>query len=243
MRCPSKCGPATCSSSIRRPASFPPFAPSTANPFTGFILPGAGASGINIIDNRMQNPSVQQFNLGFERELPWTSPCCAWTASTTSARTSSSADLIGEVFNPVVGGPDRVVNLESSVNTPLRRAVGQRRAPRRAARIPRGLYVCQGVQLRQRRPDPVLRTGPIDPNEPAPASTARLPTTSAIASRSRPGDAPGRAPRRADHDVRVRRADGHPVAGRAVASAGVPAQRGRPAVPDRRRPESRARPI
>ena len=35
---------------------FPPFAPSTANPFTGFILPGAGASGINIIDNGLREP-------------------------------------------------------------------------------------------------------------------------------------------------------------------------------------------
>ena len=48
---------------------FPPFAPITSNPFTGFILPGAGASGINIIDNRMQNPMVQQFSLGVERQL------------------------------------------------------------------------------------------------------------------------------------------------------------------------------
>ncbi len=95
---------------------FPPFAPSTANPFTGFILPGAGASGINIIDNTMQNPSVQQFNLGFQRELPWN----------TVLRVDGIHSLgthfiigrtIGEVYNPVVGGPDRVVNLESSVNT------------------------------------------------------------------------------------------------------------------------------
>ena len=95
---------------------FPPFAPSTASPFTGFILPGAGASGINIIDNTMQNPSVQQFNLGLQRELPWN----------TVLRVDGVHGLgthfligrtIGEVFNPVVGGPDRVVNLESSVNT------------------------------------------------------------------------------------------------------------------------------
>ena len=44
--------------------SFPPFAPTFADPFTGFILPGAGAGGINIIDNTLQNPAVQQFNLG-----------------------------------------------------------------------------------------------------------------------------------------------------------------------------------
>lgn len=95
---------------------FPPFAPSTASPFTGFILPGAGASGINIIDNGMQNPSVQQFNLGFQHELPWN----------TVLRVDGIHDFgshfiigrtIGEVFNPVVGGPDRVVNLESSVST------------------------------------------------------------------------------------------------------------------------------
>jgi len=95
---------------------FPPFAPSTANPFTGFILPGAGASGINIIDNRLQNPTVQQFNLGIQREL----------RHGIVLRVDGVHNLgthfiigraVGEVFNPVVGGPDRVVNLESSVNT------------------------------------------------------------------------------------------------------------------------------
>jgi hypothetical protein len=95
---------------------FPPFAPSTASPFTGFILPGAGASGINIIDNSLQNPSVQQFNLGVQRELP----------GRVVLRVDGVHGLgthfiigrtVGEVFNPVVGGPDRVVNLESSVNT------------------------------------------------------------------------------------------------------------------------------
>jgi hypothetical protein len=95
---------------------FPPFAPSIANPFTGFILPGAGASGINIIDNSMQNPSVQQFNLGIQHKLPWN----------VLLRVDGVHNLgthfiigrpVGTVFNPVVGGPDRVVNLESSVNT------------------------------------------------------------------------------------------------------------------------------
>ena len=94
----------------------PPFAPTFSNPFTGFILPGAGASGINIIDNRMQNPAVQQFNLGAQTRL----------SGSSVLRVDLVHDLgthfiigrpIGEVFNPVVGGPDRVVNLESSVNT------------------------------------------------------------------------------------------------------------------------------
>ena len=95
---------------------FPPFAPSFSNPFTGFILTGAGASGINIIDNGMQNPSVQQFNLGIEKALPYDI-----TLRVDGVHNHGTHFIIGrtigEVFNPVVGGPDRVVNLESSVST------------------------------------------------------------------------------------------------------------------------------
>jgi len=94
----------------------PPFAPSFQNPFTGFILPGAGAGGINIIDNRVQNPMVQQSNLGIQHQF----------GRDLVVRADYIHDLgthfilgrtIGSVFNPVVGGPDSVVNLESSVNT------------------------------------------------------------------------------------------------------------------------------
>jgi hypothetical protein len=96
--------------------TFPPFAPTTSNPFTGFILPGAGASGINIIDPHLQNPMVQQASIGLERQI--------------GARQLIRVDVVhnrgshfligrtvGEVFNPVIGGPDRVVNLESSAKT------------------------------------------------------------------------------------------------------------------------------
>ncbi|HEY7912263.1 MAG TPA: TonB-dependent receptor [Blastocatellia bacterium] len=95
---------------------FPGFAPTITNPFTGFILPGAGAGGINIIDNSMQNPMVQQMNIGLEHKF----------AGEFVARVDYLHNLgthfiigrtIGTVFNPVVGGPDRVVNLESSVKT------------------------------------------------------------------------------------------------------------------------------
>jgi outer membrane receptor protein involved in Fe transport len=95
---------------------FRPGAPTLSSPFTGFILPGAGASGINIIDNNLQNPMVQQFNFGVQREL----------ARDFVARADYLHNLgahfiigrtIGVVNNPVVGGPDRVVNLESSVKT------------------------------------------------------------------------------------------------------------------------------
>lgn len=95
---------------------FPPFAPNIQNPFTGFVLPGAGAGGINIIDNGLQNPMVQQMNLGFQQEL----------SKNLVARVDYLHNFgthfiigrsIGTVFNPVVGGPDTVVNIEDSVQT------------------------------------------------------------------------------------------------------------------------------
>jgi outer membrane receptor protein involved in Fe transport len=95
---------------------FPPFAPTVANPFTGFILPGAGAAGINIIDNDLQNPMVQQMNLGIQREI----------GSNFVVRADYLHNFgthfiigrtVGTVFNPTVGGPDIVKNLESSVKT------------------------------------------------------------------------------------------------------------------------------
>jgi hypothetical protein len=95
---------------------FPPGAPTLASPFNGFVLPGAGAGGINIIDNGLQNPSVQQFNVGVQREF----------AHDYVVRADYLHDFgthfiigrtIGQVFNPVVGGPDLVKNLESSVKT------------------------------------------------------------------------------------------------------------------------------
>lgn len=95
---------------------FPPFAPRLSNPFTGFILPGAGASGINIIDNSMQNPMTQQFNLGVEHQIGDT-----WRLRVDGIHALGTHFIIGRdagvVFNPVVGGPDRVVNLESSART------------------------------------------------------------------------------------------------------------------------------
>jgi hypothetical protein len=94
----------------------PPFAPTVSNPFTGFILPGAGASGINIIDSRLQNPKVHQLSIGAERQIG------ARQVLRVDVVHNHGTDFIigrtvGTVFNPVVGGPDRVVNLESSAET------------------------------------------------------------------------------------------------------------------------------
>ena len=95
---------------------FPPIAPTINNPFTGFILPGAGAGGINIIDNRLQNPMVQQMNLGLQREIVKDFIVRADYIHNFGTHFIIGRK-IGTVFNPVVGGPDSVINLESSVKT------------------------------------------------------------------------------------------------------------------------------
>jgi len=96
--------------------TFPPGAPTLANPFTGFILPGAGAGGINIIDNGMQNPMVQQMNIGVEKQFGQD-----YVLRVDYLHNFGTHFIIGrtigQVFNPVVGGPDLVKNLESSVKT------------------------------------------------------------------------------------------------------------------------------
>ena len=50
--------------------TFKPGAPElVSSPFSGFLFAGAGATGIDIIDNRLRNPMVQQFNVGIEQSL------------------------------------------------------------------------------------------------------------------------------------------------------------------------------
>jgi len=93
----------------------PPFAPTMSNPFSGFILPGAGASGINIIDPRLQNPTVHELHLGFEQ--PVLGARARVDVMHNEGRNFLIGRTVGEVFNPVVGGPDRVVNIESSAET------------------------------------------------------------------------------------------------------------------------------
>lgn len=96
--------------------TFAPGAPTLADPFIGPVFPGAGAGGINIIANDMENPMVQQFNLGTQLQI----------GDSFVLRADGIHNLgthfiigrpIGTVFNPVVGGDDVVKNLESSVNT------------------------------------------------------------------------------------------------------------------------------
>lgn len=96
---------------------FPPPAPTLDNPFTGFVLPGAGAGGINIIDNNLQNPMVHQVNAGVQHEFKGN-----FALRADYVRNVGTHFIIGRVvgtvpFNPVVGGPEIVKNLESSVRT------------------------------------------------------------------------------------------------------------------------------
>jgi len=93
----------------------PPGSPTLANPFGGFVLPGAGASGIMIIDSHLQNPTVHEFQLGLETNLGGTHLRIDGIHNV--GRNFIIGRAVGEVFNPVVGGPDRVVNIESSART------------------------------------------------------------------------------------------------------------------------------
>jgi outer membrane receptor protein involved in Fe transport len=143
---------------------FPPFAPSLSNPFTGFILPGAGASGINIIDADLQNPMVQQSSLGLERQLG-----SRQVLRVTVVHNHGTGFIIGRpigsVFNPVVGGPDTILNLESSAKTSYdglfvefeRRFTGRFGA--------RGSYTLSTAKNYSNDDQIPFGSGPIDPND------------------------------------------------------------------------------
>jgi hypothetical protein len=142
----------------------PPFAPSLSNPFAGFILPGAGASGINIIDPRLQNPRVQQASIGFEREVGGREVVRVDVVHN-RGRHFLIGRTVGEVFNPVVGGPDRVVSLESSAKTQysallveLERRYAGRFGLRAGYTLSRAWNYANDDQI-------PFGSGPIDPND------------------------------------------------------------------------------
>ena len=194
---------------------FPPFAPNISNPFTGFVLPGAGAGGINIIDNTMQNPRCSSSTSASSTAVGgWL--CCASTASTTHGTHFIIGRTIGSVFNPVVGGPDRVVNLESSVRhaSTTRCCVSSERASRgtsacaRRTRWPRRSTTPTTTRSRS-------ATGRSTPNDlqqeygPTPNDQRHRFTLAGVVGRA------GRLQLLGDLDAGVGRADGHPAARRA----------------------------
>jgi hypothetical protein len=143
---------------------FPPFAPNISSPFTGFPLPGAGASGINIIDNGLQNPEVQQFNLGFETRVG--KDLVLHVDGLHNLGTHFIIGRgIGQVFNPVVGGPDPIKNLESSVNTQYdgllvsaERSFGGKHWLRASYTLSKAFNYANDDQI-------PFSNGPIDPND------------------------------------------------------------------------------
>ena len=156
-------------------------ASATRSPASSCRAPGAG--GINIIDNGMQNPTVQQFNLGVEHEFSG-----GWLARVDGIHAHGTHFIIGrkigEVFNPVVGGPDSVINLEDSVGTMYDGLLTSvERRFNAGLYLPRVLHAGQGVQLRQRRPDSVLSRS-ARPHQPAEGIRSRRPPTGVTGSPS-----------------------------------------------------------
>lgn len=92
--------------------NFVPGTPTLASPFTGARLTGAGV-GINLLDNNLGTPYVQQFNLGIHREITRD-----LTLSIDGIHSFGTSFIIGRfvgtAFNPVIGGEDAVVALEGS---------------------------------------------------------------------------------------------------------------------------------
>jgi hypothetical protein len=97
--------------------TFRPGAPTVlSNPFGGFVFTGAGAAGIDIINNRMRNPMVQQFNVGIEKQIGQ-----GLLVKVDGVHNLGTRFIIGRpvgaVYNPETQGPDSVTDLESAANT------------------------------------------------------------------------------------------------------------------------------
>jgi Carboxypeptidase regulatory-like domain/TonB dependent receptor len=96
--------------------NFVPGTPTLQNPFIGVPIAGAGATGLNLIDNQMDTPYVQQFNFGVQHEIKRD-----LVISLDGMHSFGSSFIIGRnigaVFNPVVFGNESIINIESSVKT------------------------------------------------------------------------------------------------------------------------------
>lgn len=97
--------------------TFRPGAPEVlSSPFSGFLFTGAGATGIDVINNRLRSPMVQQFNLGIEKQIGQGLLVKVDGVHNLGTRFIIGRP-IGSVFNPDTEGPDEVTDLESAVNT------------------------------------------------------------------------------------------------------------------------------
>jgi outer membrane receptor protein involved in Fe transport len=102
---------------LNEDGTFRPGAPELlSNPFDGFVFTGAGAAGIDIINNRMRNPMVQQFNAGIEKQVGQGLLLKVDGVHNLGTRFIIGRP-VGSVYNPDTQGPDSVTDLESAVNT------------------------------------------------------------------------------------------------------------------------------
>ncbi len=102
---------------LNQDGTFKPGAPQVlSSPFSGFPFTGAGAAGIDVINNRLRNPMVQQFNLGVEKQIGQ-----GLLVKVDGVHNLGTRFIIGRpvgsVYNPQTQGPDGVTDLESAVNT------------------------------------------------------------------------------------------------------------------------------
>ena len=78
--------------------------------------PARGPRASTSSTTRCENPTVQQYNLGTRFRVPGDAVLQLDLVHNRGTHFIIGRP-VGEVYNPVVGGPDRVVNLESSVGT------------------------------------------------------------------------------------------------------------------------------
>jgi outer membrane receptor protein involved in Fe transport len=102
---------------LNQDGTFKPGAPQLlSSPFSGFPFVGAGAAGIDIINNRLRSPMVQQFNLGVEKQIGQGLLLKVDGVHNLGTRFIIGRP-VGSVYNPDTQGPDAVTDLESAVNT------------------------------------------------------------------------------------------------------------------------------
>jgi hypothetical protein len=100
---------------LQTDGTFAPGAPTYPNsPFNGMIIPGAGgaAEGINLIDNNLRNPMVQQFNLGVQYEF-----AKDWVLKVDGIHNLGTHFIIGVPVGTVNTPAVTVTDLQSTVNT------------------------------------------------------------------------------------------------------------------------------
>jgi hypothetical protein len=143
--------------------NFLPGAPTLNNPFVGPAIVWPNAPGLNLIDNSLQNPMVQQSTLGLQFEI--TRDLAVRANYEHSFGTHFIIGrAIGSLTNPLINTPDRVVNLESSVQTKydalllsVEKRATQRSMLRASYTLSKSFNYTNGDQL-------PFFTGLIDPN-------------------------------------------------------------------------------